>query len=630
VEALERLFEERQSGPTQDAFLAIFTDTSWQLLQKSMVPMPNSVNWKLKGEAGFKVETFSKREQLIPDLILRPLEDIIPADIQEDDCLLETLSQGNIIFAPKQTKANGNITRLTPITELADIPNCKSISVAKVPGIKQPDLVMRSLYILLDRDLVRLLEGPQNTTFWIYAPYLDALLVLEASILQDLLPGNDADTNRLLVTNSLEKAIKAGILKQATRGIWLEDTPFQNTMKGTGTMDAGKEFFPPRDPVSMPGAILPCLSLPSKIGQGLSALTMKVISDLVSSTLLEPIEKQGHTMLLLKASDLKPALLLSDDLRVGSPFSSTLPVPQEHIAQAFERLVSSHFGPKGWGFTHLSVVDDTEFPNIETNDFKPVMHSEDKFHISNAGSQILAQGNWMLQSQSLRQLKRAKGILQFPWAYPKGLIWLFTGKPTTPNAAMEYRSTEQLFGKGHEVDTLLRASALDTTEKLSIALQQYRDAAILLTARTVVADGPALIPNHVFDATAAGPRIVSKSLPGSSTIHQSWLWPTSTDIDVAPTELLLTILTAKNTEATTPQGVIAMQMDDTGILVARNDQFGNATLSEAFKTLKAAFAAPRRKIVISEEEEDYVLNFEPNQADRMDTEGHAGGASTSK
>ena len=177
------------------------------------------MTWKLKEEAGFKVETFSKREQLIPDLILRPLEDIIPADIQEDDCLLETLSQGNIIFAPKQTKANGNITRLTSITELADIPNCKSISVAKVPGIKQPDLVMRSLYILLDRDLVRLLEGPQNTTFWIYAPYLDALLVLEASILQDLLPGDDADTNRLLVTNSLEKAIKAGILKQATRGV---------------------------------------------------------------------------------------------------------------------------------------------------------------------------------------------------------------------------------------------------------------------------------------------------------------------------------------------------------------------------------------------------------------------------
>jgi hypothetical protein len=631
VEALERLFEERQSGPTQDSFLAIFTDTSWQLLQKSMVQMPNSVNWKLKGEAGFKVETFSKREQLIPDLILRPLEDILPEDMQEDDCLLETLSQGNIIFAPKQTKANGNITRLTPMTELTNIPNCKSISVTSVPGIKHPELVMRSLYALLDRDLARLLEGPQNTTFWIYTPYLDALLVLEESILRDLLPGNDTDTNRLLITNSLEKAIKAGILKQATRGIWLEDTPFQNTMKGTGAMDAGKEIFPTRDPVSMPGAILPILSLPPKIGQGLSALTMKVITDLVNSTLLEPIEKQGHTMLLLKASDLKPALLLSDDLRVGSPFSSTLPVPQEHITQAFERLASSHFGPRGWGFIHLSVMDDTEFPNIETNDFKPVMHSEDKFHICNAGSQILAQGNWMLQSQSLRQLKRTKGILQFPWEYPKGLIWLFTGKSTKPTAAMEYRSTEQLFGKGHGVDTLLRNSSFDTTGKLSIALQQHREAAILLTARTVVAYGPVLIPNYVFDATAAGPGIVAKTLPGLSNIHQSWLWPSATDIDVAPTELLLTILMAKDTETKMPQGVIAMQMDDMGILVARNNQFGNANLSEVFKTLKAAFIAPRLKITIREEDEDYVLDFEPeNQDDHMDAEGPAGGASTSK
>ena len=79
-----------------------------------------------------------------------------------------------------------------------------------------------------------------------------------------------------------------------------------------------------------------------------------------------------------------------------------------------------------------------------------------------------------------------------------------------------------------------------------------------------------------------------------------------------------------------PQGVIAMQMDGTGILVARNDQFGNATLREVFKTLKAAFTAPRLKIAIREEEEEYVLNFEPNQCDLMDTEGPAGGASTSK
>ena len=99
---------------------------------------------------------------------------------------------------------------------------------------------------------------------------------------------------------------------------------------------------------------------------------------------------------------------------------------------------------------------------------------------------------------------------------------------------------------------------------------------------------------------------------------------------MAPTELLLTILKAKDTEAKTPQGVIAMQMDDTGILVARNDQFGNATLREVFKTLKAAFSAPRLKIAVREEEEEYVLNFEQYQDDHMDAEGPAGGASTSK
>ncbi len=84
------------------------------------------------------------------------------------------------------------------------------------------------------------------------------------------------------------------------------DSLYQNiTTKGTGTLDEGKDHFPTKDPVSMPMPIIPMLKLSPKIDQGLSTITCKVLSDLVDSSLLEPIEKQGHTLLSKKDSDLK-------------------------------------------------------------------------------------------------------------------------------------------------------------------------------------------------------------------------------------------------------------------------------------------------------------------------------------
>jgi hypothetical protein len=51
VEVLERIFDELTPGPHQDAFLAIFTEESWQHLQGSMVQITGSINWRLKSEA---------------------------------------------------------------------------------------------------------------------------------------------------------------------------------------------------------------------------------------------------------------------------------------------------------------------------------------------------------------------------------------------------------------------------------------------------------------------------------------------------------------------------------------------------------------------------------------------------
>jgi hypothetical protein len=42
--------------------------------------------------------------------------------------------------------------------------------------------VLKTLYTLLDKEEVDLSEGTNNTTLWIYAPSLDAILILEKSV----------------------------------------------------------------------------------------------------------------------------------------------------------------------------------------------------------------------------------------------------------------------------------------------------------------------------------------------------------------------------------------------------------------------------------------------------------------
>jgi hypothetical protein len=54
----------------------------------------NTINRKVKSEAGFSVKAFDNKKQIIPDLILRPLVDKMPEDTDGDRCILETLEQG--------------------------------------------------------------------------------------------------------------------------------------------------------------------------------------------------------------------------------------------------------------------------------------------------------------------------------------------------------------------------------------------------------------------------------------------------------------------------------------------------------------------------------------------------------
>jgi hypothetical protein len=328
---------------------------------------------------------------------------------------------------------------------------------------------------------------------------------------------------------------------------------------------------------------------------------------------LEPIEKQGHTLLLKKDSDLKQFLLQSHDLRVGFPFSSTLPIPQEDITKAFDQMLSTHFGDRGWGIVFLSTSEEVDYPDIETNDYKPLLYSNDPLHICNAGSQILAQGTWLTQSQGLRAHKKAKSILQYQLQNPKGLLWLCTGKQNTVSGT-ELRTMDHLFGPGHGIcDAFFNGGAFQTTQEIWVELQTLRNTAILVAARKAVAQVPAIIPNRVFETNAGRPTTTDMSLKGSSTIHQGWLLLPLQQIDTNPTELLQTVLSSKDTETTMPNGVVAIPVEDMGILLARSTQFEKVSLGTVWKDLLRALTLPptanNLKFLEEEESEEFVMEF---------------------
>ena len=105
--------------------------SSWKPLdhQQSMIQMSNSINWKPKSATGVTVRTFDDKLQVIPDLILHPLADTLPEEQEEDRQIIETLERDYVIFAPRCTRSNRKISRITAFSEIPDLPNCKSWSL---------------------------------------------------------------------------------------------------------------------------------------------------------------------------------------------------------------------------------------------------------------------------------------------------------------------------------------------------------------------------------------------------------------------------------------------------------------------------------------------------------------------
>jgi len=621
TEALTYIHADNKRNSSKDAFIAIFAADKWARLTAPptnaalLIPLPNTVTKKFKTENGAVLTTFDGKLKVLPDLHFKPIEEEIFVGEEADPYIMEALQAGNIIFSTRVTKEGTKISRNTPIKSIIEIQDCNSLNITKLSWMKRPDTALESLYALQDKNLARQFEGQAETIIWMYAPLFDALLILKPDILQELLPTNPAEDNRRRVMDYIETEIKVQLTTHASRGLWVEDTPFPNTIHGEGLLDGSKEQYPSQDPAALPIAMASLLSLSSKLGKGLSEITMTVLLGLIDADILEPIGKKGHTLIIPRGSDLKDSLLKTDALRLGYPYASaSIQVSEEAITKAFERL-STHISPNFWGMVLLDVDEDSEYPNIETANFLPSIRSDDPFHINRVDSQILAQGSWWIQSQALKKLRKNKGLHQFPLKHPKMLLWLCPGK--IPGQE-DFYSLSQLFGQDQNIENDLRGGVFESSAVVHRTIQEYRTKAIITAARSAVARGPAIIPGF----SLVNKTVQTVPTPRSEKVNQDWLALPRLHLATDPIELLTVISKAKETEATNPIGVVAYSMPEWGILLTRSDQFEQAKLQTIFRdTLPQALTngfpegmlqlSPARDEEGSDMDEEYEKDMEP-------------------
>jgi len=621
TEALTYIHADNKRNSSKDAFIAIFAADQWARLTAPptnaalLIPLPNTVTKKFKTENGAVLTTFDGKLKVLPDLHFKPIEEEIFVGEEADPYIMEALQAGNIIFSTRVTKEGTKISRNTPIKSIIEIQDCNSLNITKLSWMKRPDTALESLYALQDKNLARQFEGQAETIIWMYAPLFDALLILKPDILQELLPTNPAEDNRRRVMDYIETEIKVQLTTHASRGLWVEDTPFPNTIHGEGLLDGSKEQYPSQDPAALPIAMASLLSLSSKLGKGLSEITMTVLLGLIDADILEPIGKKGHTLIIPRGSDLKDSLLKTDALRLGYPYASaSIQVSEEAITKAFERL-STHISPNFWGMVLLDVDEDSEYPNIETANFLPSIRSDDPFHINRVDSQILAQGSWWIQSQALKKLRKNKGLHQFPLKHPRMLLWLCPGK--IPGQE-DFYSLSQLFGQDQNIENDLRGGVFESSAVVHRTIQEYRTKAIITAARSAVARGPAIIPGF----SLVNKTVQTVPTPRSEKVNQDWLALPRLHLATDPIELLTVISKAKETEATNPIGVVAYSMPEWGILLTRSDQFEQAKLQTIFRdTLPQALTngfpegmlqlSPARDEEGSDMDEEYEKDMEP-------------------
>ena len=627
TETLEIIHEERRNNTPDDTFIAIFTADIWKTItsprdqgEPILLSIPGSIKKRLKGVITEPFRISGNISKQAPDFTFTPMEDD-QADAQEKDpTILQILQGGDVIFAPAYSTQHQTIGRNTAWTDIPHILEWNSFQINSITGLQRPATALGTLHDLQDKGEATLLARHQGHNVWIFTTYLDVILTLSPVVLDDLDPTRPRDTNRHLLLGFIRESIKKGLLLQSIRGLWVENSPFDHATAGLHALDSTKEPFLKRDPVALPLAITTILGVPKSLGQGLSNLTEQVVADMVTEGSLEAVGKKGHTLLIQKDSDLKPAILRTDAVRVGFQYNSAMAVLEEEIAGALETALSRVF-TEGWGLLLLSVNNDLEFPYFESNDFEPQLQSLDPLHITNSGSHILSQGTWIVSSSAFKKLKQRKGILPFPLASPKGILWLCPGLQDPPNDTV-HRTLAQLLGPDNGthafVTSLCERDTFESGTDLLAVLQNVRQQAILKMLRQATANRPLLIPSHIITMVDGKRKAILTPLPHGHQVHQGWI--PRIDMIADNTEILQAAISLPKND---PNGIAAHLVEKYGILLTRHDHLEPFSLSDVLSALPEALIKEPVSIATLGGDMEYAMNFDEDQG-----EGNGGPSQT--
>ena len=106
-------------------------------------------------------------------------------------------------------------------------------------------------------------------------------MTLAPLTIKDLHPTQDRETNRHLLLDPIKEAIRKGLLLYRSRGVWVENNPFETTTVGSHSVDQATEPFSKREQTALPLVITTMIGVSKPLGQGLSDITNQILRDLV-------------------------------------------------------------------------------------------------------------------------------------------------------------------------------------------------------------------------------------------------------------------------------------------------------------------------------------------------------------
>jgi hypothetical protein len=263
TETAQAIYDGKKGSMSDDTLIVILTTSSWKACTSSplqgepiLVSIPNSIKKRLKAVGSVPFRIYNSVSKPAPELTFTPLDEDETDDIVEDQTILRMMKEGDLIFVPQLPGGTDQpIQRSTAWSDIPFIPGWSSVQIKNIPDMQRQAAAPGILLDLLDRGDVKLLETSNNEiSVRILTTYLDAILTLSPSTIKDLHPTQDRETNRHLLLDPIKETIRKGLLLSSSRGVWVENNPFETTTVGSHSADQATE---PRTYSANPAGIRP-------------------------------------------------------------------------------------------------------------------------------------------------------------------------------------------------------------------------------------------------------------------------------------------------------------------------------------------------------------------------------------